>query len=101
MFVIVFQIVWPADWVAGNPQLPYFLLTVDGTHCSYHEIKHPTLPFDPTMKSHKTNEQALGYEVALSVNESKVVETNVSQSTREAARARTIRSNRILLLECS
>jgi hypothetical protein len=67
------KISWPQDWVAGNPNLPYFLLSVDGTHCSYHEVKHPVLPYDPQMYSHKTNEPALSYEVALSLHESKVV----------------------------
>jgi DDE superfamily endonuclease len=67
------KIVWPADWVPGNPDLPYFLISVDGTHCSYHEVKHPALPYDPQMYSHKTNAPALAYEVALSLDESKVV----------------------------
>jgi hypothetical protein len=64
---------WPQDWVPGNPNLPYFLLSVDGTHCSYHEVKHPVLPYDRQMYSHKSNEPALAYEVALSLHESKVV----------------------------
>jgi hypothetical protein len=67
------KIGWPQDWVPANPNLPYFLLSVDGTHCSYHEVKHPVLPYDPQMYSHKSNEPALAYEVALSLNESKVV----------------------------
>jgi DDE superfamily endonuclease len=67
------KIVWPPDWVPGNPNLPYFLLSVDGTHCSYHEVKHPELPYDPQMYSHKTNQPALAYEVALAVHECKVV----------------------------
>jgi hypothetical protein len=67
------KISWPEDWVPGNPNLPYFLLSVDGTHCSYHEVKHPVLPYDPQMYSHKSNEPALAYEVALSLHESKVI----------------------------
>jgi DDE superfamily endonuclease len=67
------KIGWPEHWVDGNPDLPYFLISVDGTHCSYHEVKHPVLPYDPQMYSHKTNKPALAYEVALSVYESKVV----------------------------
>jgi hypothetical protein len=67
------KIQWPQNWVPTNPNLPYFLLSVDGTHCSYHEVKHPTLPYDPQMYSHKSNEPALAYEVALSLTESKVV----------------------------
>jgi hypothetical protein len=66
------KISWPANWTAGN-DLPYFLLSVDGTHCSYHELKHPVLPYDPQMYSHKTNKPGLAYEVALSLHESKVV----------------------------
>jgi hypothetical protein len=67
------KIGWPQDWVAGNPNLLYFLVSVDGIHCSYHEVKHPILPYDPQMYSHKTNQPALSYEVALSLHESKVV----------------------------
>jgi DDE superfamily endonuclease len=67
------KIVWPAEWVPENPELPYFLISVDGTHCPYHEVKHPVLPYDPQMYSHKTNQPALAYEVALSLHESKVV----------------------------
>jgi DDE superfamily endonuclease len=64
---------WPENWTDENLDLPYFLLSVDGTHCSYHEVKHPVLPYDPQMYSHKTNKPALSYEVALSLHESRVV----------------------------
>jgi DDE superfamily endonuclease len=67
------KIVWPAEWVLDNPDLPYFHLSVDGTHCAYHEVKHPVLPYDPQMYSHKTNQPSLAYEVAISLYESKVV----------------------------
>jgi hypothetical protein len=67
------KITWPEEWIPTNPNLPYFLLSVDGTHCSYHEVKNPVLPYDPQMYSHKTNEPALAYEVALLLYDSKVV----------------------------
>jgi DDE superfamily endonuclease len=67
------KIGWPQDWVPENPNLPYFLLSVDGTHCSYHEVKHPDLPYDPQMYSHKTNGPGLSYEVALAIHDCKVV----------------------------
>jgi hypothetical protein len=46
------KITLPKEWIPANPNLPYFLLSVDGMHCSYQEAKHPVLPSSgPSLQS--------------------------------------------------
>jgi len=49
-----------------------FILSVDGTDFRIWEPKHPTLPIDKGMMSHKFKHAALKYEIAISVQQSKV-----------------------------
>jgi hypothetical protein len=62
------KIVWDEN-IEGK----IFLITVDGTDFKVHETRHPTLPRDNGMCSHKMKHAAAKYEVALSVHEPKCV----------------------------
>ena len=43
----------------------YFGITIDGVHCRFHEMKHPTLSKDPSISSFKFGgKQSLAYELA-------------------------------------
>jgi hypothetical protein len=76
---ISFQIVWPELWTtenANNPNVPCFLLSVDGVHCHIKEPTHPVLSKNPEFYSHKTHKPALNYELGISVYEDKLVWMN-------------------------
>ena len=75
------QIVWPEKWTPINPGLfddttEIYLVSVDGVHCKTHEFYHPTSSKNPKLYSHKFNQAALAYEVALSLWENKCVHIN-------------------------
>jgi len=63
------KIVWPADdeWKTA------YICTIDGVHCLFHEVKHPTLSKDPNFFSHKENGPGLSYELALHIWESRLL----------------------------
>jgi len=65
--VLSFQIVWPADWKTE------FIISVDGVHCPFHEVQHPTLSKDPAWFSHKFKGPGVAYEFALSIYDSQLV----------------------------
>jgi len=70
------KIVWPDEWndaLGANDPVPVYLLTVDGTHCRFHEPTHPTWSKNPGFYSHKHKQAALNYEVALHMYEPRVV----------------------------
>jgi len=64
--------VWPED----DEWDTHFIISVDGVHCRFHEVKHPTLSKDPAMFSHKYNGPGLAYELALHVYENRLVWMN-------------------------
>jgi len=51
----------------------HFTVSVDGVHCCFHETKHSTLSKDPKNYSHKFNNPALTYELALSIYSNELV----------------------------
>jgi len=63
------KIVWPAD----GDWKTIFLASVDGVQCRFHEMKHLHLSKDPGLFAHKFNGPGLGYELALSLFEDKLV----------------------------
>ena len=65
-------IVWPAD----DAWKGFFILSVDGVHCRFHEVKHGRLSKDPEFFSWKENGPGLAYELALSTREPKLVWIN-------------------------
>jgi len=69
------KIVWPEEWNndPGNPFCPYFLFSVDGTHCRVMERQTPTYNRDNAYYSHKFHGAGLNYEVALHCYENKIV----------------------------
>jgi hypothetical protein len=48
-------------------------MSVDGTHCPIQEPKHPVYSKNPAYYSHKNNHAGLGYEIALSLIEDRIV----------------------------
>jgi len=73
------KIKWPADgeWTT------YFIISVDGVQCRYHEEDHPILSKDPTFFAHKFNGPGLGYELALHLFESRLVWLKQNPNTSE------------------
>jgi hypothetical protein len=65
------KIVWGPHLDSRNTRI--YVVTVDGTDFNMWEKKHPTLPRNKQLCSHKFNHAALKYEIALSVYESKCV----------------------------
>jgi hypothetical protein len=63
------KIVWDEN-IAG---MESFLISVDGTYFKVNEPRHPTLPRDNSMCSHKMKHAAAKCEVALSVHQPKCV----------------------------
>jgi len=55
-----------------NPEKETFILSLDGTDFRIWEPKHPTRPIDKGMMSHKFKHAAVKYEIAVSVQKSKV-----------------------------
>jgi len=53
-----------------------FIISVDGVHCRFDELKHPTLSKDPAMFSHKFNGPGFAYELALHVYDNRLVWMN-------------------------
>lgn len=68
------KIVWDPD--IDHPGKEKFVMTVDGTDFKIHEKKHPTLPIDRKLCSHKFNHGALKYEIGFSVFKCKCVWIN-------------------------
>jgi len=60
-FHAIVQVKWPDQWDST------FIISVDGVHCQFHEVKHPTKSKDPAMYSHKFIGPGLSYELALSL----------------------------------
>jgi hypothetical protein len=68
----VLQIVWPENWIAGNAECPYFMVTVDGVH--RFEPKHPKWSKNPQMYSRKHNRSAVNYyELGIAIWEDRLV----------------------------
>lgn len=68
------KIVWPAHWSdPNNPFIPYFLFSVDGTHCAVFERQTQTFSRDEKHHSHKFCSAGLMYEVAIDVYHSRIV----------------------------
>lgn len=67
-------IVWDSDFDRDDTEV--FTMTVDGTDFRIWELKHPTLPRDKDLFSHKHNHAALRYEIGVSLKYSKVVWIN-------------------------
>jgi DDE superfamily endonuclease len=66
----VSKTVWPnklTDAHANDSTMPIFLYSVDGVHCRANEPSHPTLSKNTKMFSHKFNQAAFSYELAISV----------------------------------
>ena len=63
----LFQIVWPDSWETA------FIISVDGVHFPFHEVKHETLSKDKAWYSHKFNGPGVAYEFALSIYTSHLV----------------------------
>ena len=68
------KIKWPDRF--DDPDSEIFIITVDGTDCRIWEPKHPTLSVDKSYYSHKFESAALRYELAISVQGSKLVWMN-------------------------
>jgi len=72
------KITWPAEWDHTSQNydasaIPVFLASVDGVHCNINEPTHPQHSKNPDYYSHKTNQSALAYELAMSVYEQRLV----------------------------
>ena len=67
------KITWPrAEY--ENPNTQIFIVTIDGVDFRVWEAKHPTMPYDKAMGSHKYNKKAaLKYEIAVDIFRSKIV----------------------------
>ena len=72
------QIVWPAD----NQWTTTFIATVDGVHCRFHEVKHPTLSKNPDYYSWKHNGPGLSYELSLHIWESRLIWCKKNDTTK-------------------
>jgi len=57
------EIAWPED----DKWTTIFIISVDGVHCAFHEVKHPALSKDPKCCSHKLNGPGLSCEMAMHV----------------------------------
>ena len=66
------KIVWPtAEY--EDPLSQVFIVSVDGVDFKCWEAKDPLFPYDKAMYSHKHNNAALKYEIAIDIYRSKVV----------------------------
>jgi hypothetical protein len=71
------RVVWPEEWMEPNTNdTPIFLVSVDGIHCRVFEPQNGTYSKNPKYYSHKFNQSALCYEVAISVFDNQVVWVN-------------------------
>ena len=59
---------------------------MDGVQFTFHEVKHPTLSKDPDYFAHKLNGPGLGYELALSIYESKLIWIRKNKKTSDIDR---------------
>ena len=71
---VFYQIIFPENFddVVGFQ----CIMSVDGTHCAIREPKHPIRSKDPAYFSHKSNHAGLNYEIALSLNDNRIVWVN-------------------------
>jgi hypothetical protein len=69
----VLQIVSLENWIAGNAECPYFMVTLDGVHCDTFEAKHPKWSKNPQMYSHKHNRSAANYELGIAIWEDRLI----------------------------
>jgi hypothetical protein len=70
------RVVWPEEWKDPNANTPIYLVSVDGIHCRVFEPTQGTYSKNPKYYSHKFNQSALAYEVAISVFDNQVVWVN-------------------------
>ena len=70
------RVAWPEEWMDPNAETPVFLVTVDGVHCKVFEPMNGTYSKNPKYYSHKFNQSALCYEIAISVFDNQVVWVN-------------------------
>lgn len=68
------KIVWPAEWNdINNPRLPYFLVSVDGTHTRCYERQTHEFNRDKAYFSHKFRKAGYAWEIGLDVYTDRVV----------------------------
>ena len=68
------KIVWPEHWSdPNNPFVPYFLFSVDGTHCAVFERQTTVMNRDEKYFSHKFSSAGVMHEVAIDVYHSRIV----------------------------
>lgn len=68
------KIIWPEAWDDPNsPNLPHFLISVDGTHTRCYERQTDQFNRDSGFYSHKFNKAGYGWEIGLSLWEDKCV----------------------------
>lgn len=69
---------WPASWEVDTVHdgIPSFLVSVDGSHFKINEPSTGPTAKDPKYYSHKFQQSALNYELALSIYEQKLVWIN-------------------------
>ena len=65
------KIVWPTDNTRA-----IWIMTVDGTHCWYHEPPHPEFSINTDYYSQKFNHAGLNYKLGMSLNESRLIWMN-------------------------
>jgi hypothetical protein len=68
------KIVWQERW--NDPESETFIITVDGVHCTINEPNHPEYSKNKKYYSHKNHTSGFNYELALSVQEQKLVWMN-------------------------
>ena len=66
------KIIWPEEEYQ-DPNTQIFIISVDGVDFRCWEAKHPTMPYDKGMYSHKYKKAALKYEIAIDIFRSKIV----------------------------
>lgn len=72
------KIVWPEKWNSdpNSKDCPIFLVSVDGIHTQIFEPMNGTYSKNPKYYSHKFNQSALAYEIAISLWTNQVVWVN-------------------------
>ena len=68
------KVSWPEEFNDPNDiDVPFFICTVDGTHCQINEPVHPTWNKNTKYYSHKFKRAAVNYEIAIATFENKIV----------------------------
>ena len=65
------KIVWPSENTDDT-----WIMTVDGTHCWFHEPSHPEFSQDTKYYSHKYNKAGLNYELGMSLTTNRLIWMN-------------------------